>query len=89
MKRKHRKLLNDTLDYCNELGCVLDGTSTHESKYKDRQRALMDVYHILYAVVCDRPQNDHSDYDYERAYKSLENLKALKEKCYPDRVGNY
>lgn len=89
MKAKHRKLLRELMDYCNMLGGELDGTSTNEAKYRDRQRSNMLSYNVLYAVLADHPENDSSDHDFEIAEKSLEQMKELTTKKYPDRKGEY
>lgn len=89
MKKKHRDILQELMDLCNQLGGVLDGTSTNEAKYRDRQRGLMEAYKVLYAVLADHPENDNSEDDWDDAYKSIENLKLLKNKVYPDRKGQF
>lgn len=89
MKNKHRDILRELMDLCNQLGGVLDGTSTNEAKYRDRQRGLMDAYRVLYAVLADHPENHNSEADWADAHKSIENLKLLKNKVYPDRKGLY
>lgn len=89
MTKKHRKVLAELCDICNEIGGELDGTATHESKYKDRQRAHMDVYTVLYGVLTDMPENDEKEQDWERLEKSLQALRGLKNKVYPDRNGHY
>lgn len=88
MKKKHRNLLRDLMDYCNTLGGDLDLTATHQSKYMDRQRANMLSYRVLYAVLADHPENDNNEINFEDAAGALEKMKALTEKKYPDRNGN-
>ncbi len=87
MKKKHRKLLSELMDYCNTLGSDLDGTATHESKYRDRQRANMLSWKVLYYVLADHPENDNNEINYENAIDSLQKMKDLIEKKYPDRKG--
>jgi hypothetical protein len=89
MKPKHRKILSELCQLCNQLGGILDGTSTHESKYKDRQRALMDVYAVLYGVLTDVPENDDSETGWEMLENGMSKLRELSTKKYPDRKGNY
>jgi hypothetical protein len=89
MKAKHRKLLCELLEYTNKLGGDLDGTATHESKYKDRQKANMLTYKVLYAVLSDHPENDNSLHDFEVAREALNEMKALTTKNYPDKRGFY
>lgn len=80
-------MLSELSWICNQLGGELDYTSTHESKLKDRQRALMDVSKVLFGVLSDCKDNDHREHDLEVAYKCLEKLEALRQKTYPDRNG--
>lgn len=87
MKSEHRKILSELQSLCNGLGCHLDGTATREEKYIDRQRALVDVSHVLFAVLADHPENDYRKEDFERAYESMNKLRAIKSKIYPDRSG--
>ena len=87
MKKKHRKILCELLDSMNQLGGVLDRTSTHESKLWDRQRAHMLSYNVLYAVLADHPENDSSEDDFVKAEECLKELQELTKKTYPDRVG--
>lgn len=75
------------MEISNSLGGVLDGTSTHETKYKDRQRAHMLSYKVLYAVLSDHPENDNNDINFENAKEALEQMRLLKNKIYPDRTG--
>jgi len=89
MKKAHRKLLCELCDCCNILGGSLDGTSTHESKYRDRQEANMLSYKILYAVLCDHPENDQRELDFENAKGALAKMKELIQKKYPDKKGIY
>lgn len=72
---------------CNELGGSLDGTSTNEAKYRDRQKGLMKAYLVLYAVLADHPENECRQDDFERVWAAIEHLKELKAKNYPDRNG--
>lgn len=89
MKSKHRKMLQELMGYANALGGSLDGTSTSEAKYRDRQKANMLTYKILYAVLSDHPDNDNREAELDTAEKSLLEMKSLTEKKYPDRKGNY
>jgi len=84
---RNRKILSELCGLCNELGGDLDGTATHESKYKDRQRAHMLVYKVLYGVLVDSPDNDQRDHDMEEANEALKKLKEVAAKNYPDRNG--
>lgn len=88
MKAKHRKMLIELMDYCNQLGGTLDGTSTSETKYRDRQRAHMHTYKILLAILGDHPENDQNEYYFEMAKEALEEMKILTKKVYLDRNGN-
>lgn len=67
----------------------MDYTSTHESKLKDRQQAHMLVHHVLFGVLVDCKENDQRGEDLDKAYESLEKLKQLVKKMYPDRNGYY
>lgn len=87
MKAKHRKILIHLMNACNRLGGSLDYTATHESKLKDRQRAHMQVYKVLYAILADHPENESVHQDFEAAEKAIEELQALCLKDYPDRNG--
>lgn len=87
MKKKHRELLSELSGICNELGGVLDYTATHESKLRDRQRAHMHVYHVLYGILTDHPDNDNAEDDMKQSLEHLEKLKALTKRLYPDRKG--
>lgn len=87
MLKYHRIILSELAAICNQLGAELDYTSTHESKLKDRQKAHMLVHHVLYGVLVDSPENDNRKDDLEKAYKSLDELKALTKKTYTDRNG--
>lgn len=89
MKKKHRKILQELMGLCNEIGGTLDGTSTNEAKYRDRQRAHMNVFKILFAVLADHPENDNHEHDWVQAEKAIEEMKSLRDKAYPDRRGNY
>lgn len=89
MNKRQRNILQRLMQLANDLGGVLDGTSTHESKYKDRQQALSKVYRIVYAVLADHPENDHREHDYELAEEAIKHLEELKAKVYPDKKGNY
>lgn len=89
MKARQRKILIELMTLCNQLGGSLDGTSTSESKYRDRQKGLMKVYSVLLAVLSDHPDNYQSEYEYELAWKAIEHLKELTLKNYPDRNQNY
>jgi len=89
MTKKQRAMLIDLLGFCNVLGGCLDRTSTHESKLWDRQEALMDVYKVLYGVLTQHKENDYADEDWDEAEKSLENIKQLTKKVYPDRIGRF
>lgn len=88
MKNRHRILLRELMEYSNQLGGVLDGTSTNEAKYRDRQRAHMLSYKVLYAVLSDHPENESTKIEFDNARKSLEEMKELTKKNYPDRQGN-
>lgn len=88
MKISHRKMLIELMGVCNQLGGVLDGTSTSEKKYIDRQRAHMLVYKILYGILMDRPENDHREEDLENAANALKEISELAGKHYKDRNGN-
>lgn len=87
MKAEHRKILRELMSLCNDLGGSLDGTATNEAKYRDRQRALMKCCIILYAVLSDHPDNDNREDNFKDAWESIEHLKGLKDKVYPDRNG--
>lgn len=89
MKAKHRNILNEVMSLCNDLGGTLDGTSTSEAKFRDRQMGLMKVSKILYAILSDHPENENSWFDWEEAERSLSELRSLKNKTYPDRKGHY
>lgn len=89
MKAKHRKMLAELMQYANQLGGVLDGTSTNEAKYRDRQKANMLTYKVIYAILGDSPENPSSEYEFEIARKALDEMKALTEKEYPDRSGKH
>lgn len=89
MKASHRKILRELMGYANKLGGSLDGTSTTENKYIDRQRANMHTYTILLAILSDHPDNDNRDHEFELAEEALNKLKELTEKKYPDRNGKY
>ncbi len=89
MKKKHRELLSELCGLCNQLGGDLDGTATHESKYKDRQKANMLSYKILYAVLADHPENDNNEINFEAAETALVKMRELTKKTYPDRKGLY
>lgn len=88
LNKKQRALLAELQGITNQLGSSLDATSTNPTKFIDRQRGLMDVSHILYAVLCDHPENDDIKLDYERAEESIEKLRQLCNKQYTDRNGN-
>lgn len=88
MNKYHRTILSELASICNQLGGSLDYTSTHESKLKDRQRAHMLVQHVVFGVLVDHPENENRKEDLSKAYESLEELKALAKKTYPDR-NNY
>lgn len=85
---RQRKLLSELSKICNELGSPLDGTATNNVKYIDRQRSLMLVHHVIYGVLCDEPENEYRDDDFEKAVKSLEKLHELNKRVYPDKNGN-
>lgn len=87
MNKHHRRILSELAHICNQLGVTLDYTSTHESKLKDRQKAHMLVHHVLFGILADDPENDYRIEDMEKCHKSLEELKALINKTYPDRNG--
>lgn len=87
MKKEHRKILAELQSLCNQLGSSLDGTATNPMKYIDRQKAMMDVSHILFAVLADHPENEDREDDFRRAEKSIQWLRTLKGKIYPDRSG--
>jgi hypothetical protein len=89
MKKRHRDILRDLMQLCNDLGGDLDGTSTCEAKYRDRQQAHRYAYRILLAVLSDHPENDNAEMEWEQAYEAMGQLKSLKEKKYPDRNRNY
>lgn len=84
---RQRKLLSDLSQICNELGSPLDGTATNNVKYIDRQRALMLVSHVVYGVLCDEQNNEYREEDFELALKSMETLKKLNARIYPDKNG--
>lgn len=88
MKNKHRKILSELCGHCNSIGGELDGTSTHESKYKDRQRAHMLVYKVLYGVLTDHPDNEDAEENISDAETALSEIQLLTKKIYPDRKGN-
>lgn len=88
MIKKHREILSELCSVCNSLGSKLDYTATHESKLRDRQRAHMLVHHVLFGVLVDHPENDNAEDDMKKAIDSLEELKRLQSKTYPDR-NNY
>lgn len=87
MKAKHRKILKELMGYTNQLGGNLDGTSTNEAKLRDRQRAHMNSYRILYAVLSDHPDNDDNVTPWEIAQKAIKEMEELTKKEYPDRTG--
>jgi hypothetical protein len=88
MKKKHREILSELCAICNQMGANLDYTATHESKLKDRQQAHMLVHHVLFGVLVDNPENDQAEDDMKKAIESIEGLKRLQAKTYPDR-NNY
>jgi hypothetical protein len=88
MKKKHREILSELCAICNQLGVKLDYTATHESKLRDRQQAHMLAHHVLFGVLVDHPENDQAEDDMNKAIESLNELKALQAKTYPDR-NNY
>ena len=88
MKKKHREILSELCAVCNAIGATLDYTATHESKLKDRQQAHMFVHHVLFGVLVDHPENENAEIDMQKAIESLEELKILQGKTYPDR-NNY
>lgn len=85
--KRQREILAELSELCNQLGVELDGTATNVRKYIDRQMALMDVHKIIYGVLCDDSENEFRDEDVADAYKSLETLREIKSKIYPDRNG--
>ncbi len=87
MKRYHRKILSELMDYCIQLGHDLDYTATSIQKLKDRQRAHAHVAKILFAIMSDMPENDHRLYDIEQANEALLKIKELTNKIYTDKNG--
>lgn len=88
MKKKHREILSELCALCNTIGATLDYTATHENKLKDRQQAHMLVHHVLFGVLVDHPSNENAETDMQKAIESLDELKKLQVKTYPDR-NNY
>lgn len=89
MKKRQREILNDLRAVCNQLGGILDGTSTNELKYRDRQEAHLLVSTVLYGVLCDDPENELAEEDIQDSKEALVKLQQLKSKVYPDRNGTY
>lgn len=87
MGKKHRTMLNELMNICNSLGGTLDSTATSESKFIDRQRAHMLVSDVIYGILADHKNNENASEDFNAAIESLEKLKLLKNKIYPDRRG--
>lgn len=88
MNKWQRKVLNELLQLCNDLGGTLDYTSTHYNKLRDRQKGLMKCYKVIYGVLVDNPMNDNQTDDRAAAMAALEELAKLKDIKYPDRNGN-
>lgn len=84
---RQRKLLAELSQTCNELGSPLDGTATNNVKYIDRQRSLMLVHKVIYGVICDDPENEYRDEDFNLAVSSMAKLKQLNARIYPDKNG--
>ena len=89
MKKSHRKILSDLQIMCNQMGSTLDYTSTNESKLRDRQQSLMKISHILFGILVDHPENENNDYDQQLLKESMEHMRMLAKKEYPDRQGNF
>lgn len=87
MTSTSRKLLNRLMAVCNSLGGNLDGTSTPEGKYRDRQQAHMKVWKVIYGVLCDSPENEQREGDLELAEAALRELEFLVNKKYTDKSG--
>ena len=81
-------MLSELCSICNDLGSPLDGTATNGAKYRDRQEAHMLVYKVLYAAICDEPENDQRDIDIEIGVSALFELRELSKKIYKDKNGN-
>lgn len=84
---RQRKMLSELSKLCNDLGSTLDGTSTNNVKYIDRQRSLMLVHKVIYGVLCDDPENEYRDHDVKSAEKAIDTLNELSKRVYPDRNG--
>jgi len=89
MTKRQRKILAKLCDYTNMLGGTLDGTSTNEAKYRDRQQANMLTYRIVYGVLCDSAENEYREEDFAKAEEALEEMRLLTLKSYPDRQSYY
>ena len=87
MNSWQRKILQELMDVCNQLGGSLDYTATHYNKLRDRQKALMECYHVVYGVLTDHSENECREEDRERAEKAILKMKELIEIVYPDRSG--
>ena len=87
LSKRQREMLAELCQTCNKLGAVLDPTATNPKKYQDRQVAHIDVYRVLYAVLCDDPENDLREDNINDGYESLINLKEILNRQYGDRTG--
>lgn len=87
MTKRQRDMLSELCSVCNGLGAELDGTSTNPAKYIDRQRSHRLVYNILYAVLCDDPDNDLREHDVADGKEALKKIIEVQNKQYPDRQG--
>lgn len=89
LSKYQRNILAELMGLTNDLGGTLDGTATSGQKYIDRQRAMMNVYKVIYGLFGDNPLNDNRDDDIETIEKNMQILRDLKDKVYPDKNGFY
>src|ERR1051326_4753081 len=87
MNAWQRKILQDLMGLCNEMGGSLDYTATHYNKLRDRQQALMKCYLVIYAVLTDHSENEHREDDRARAEQAISEMKEISKIIYPDRNG--
>lgn len=87
MNNWQRNILRELMGLCNQLGGSLDYTATHYNKLRDRQKGLMDCYHVVYGVLTDHPENEFREDDRKIAEKAIQQLRDLTMISYPDRSG--
>ena len=78
MNKWQRRILNELMELCNELGGTLDYTATHYNKLRDRQKGLMKCYNVIYGVLVDNPMSDTQEDDRKAAEDAIAELKKLK-----------